>query len=79
MPEMDMLKQDVPPSLVGKSRIIFGNADILYQKHKHKFLPCLLQCRTTEDIGECFLKHVSIFTSQLLTTFSKIFFSGINF
>lgn len=73
MPELDINTQDVPPLLRGKSRIIFGNADILYQKHKHKFLPCLLKCRTIEDVGECFLKHVSIFYISF-ETFLKIYF-----
>lgn len=64
-----MDRPDLPPGLVGRGGHIFGNVNLLYEKHL-QFLPALEACKNTDEIADCFLKHVRPASQYFMTQYS---------
>lgn len=60
----ELIREDIPQALRGQRNVIFGNIEKIYEFHSQYFLQELEQCEQSPlSVGQCFLRHVSIFTN----------------
>lgn len=58
------MREDIPQALRGQRNVIFGNVEKIYEFHSQHFLRELEQCEQSPmNVGQCFLRHVSLFLS----------------